>query len=349
MKGILSLFRLWLQTRLCHASTSIVFGCLDVVHRFFYTILGLDKHPDYFRDWQRDRIKNYPKVVYPLPETGPAPKPRFSIWDTRGFYTTTVFFHYLDHQQAKAFLPRGLELDPALVNAEGLYPVAYMFGYQQDLRRVWMKLHGINYLEFAIGVLGLKCPSAQGYTGPFMYMPRLFLNRFYPTWLGWLCGYPKRLSRIVTGQDSYAVKSLFRGKPIFEAKFQPQGVVGGWRDFPNFQPWMRQLAAPQANCFFDDGFLFLYYDWPWRYARIQGVCGSVTVESDDIPGLPRGTHSFDSIDSSPVGGFRLAIPWELVAPFATKTLPQPFGDEDELPGPAARSTGAAATSGSPPA
>ncbi len=338
---ILNLFRRYLQTTFCHATSSIFFGCVDVVEHATYTILGRDRHPPYYRGWQAEC---FPPRQYPLPETGPAPKPRFSIWDTRGFYTTTVFFRYLTADQAKQFLPPGLELEPSLIDAQGMYPMVYMFGYQQDLRRVWNPLRGINYLEFAIGVLGLKCPSAPGYNGPFMYMPRLFLNRFYPTWLGWLCGYPKILKRVSTGPASYTVKSLFRGEPMIDAQFEPHGTIGPWQAFEHFAPWRRQMAAPTANSYVDDGFLFLYFDWPWRYALMQAVSGTVKVTTDDIPGLPRGTYRFDGIDSSPVGGFRLAIPWELVAPFATGELPHPF--EDLAPAEPAAAAAAQASTGS---
>lgn len=341
MKAILSLYRRFVQSQFGHVTASLFFGCLDVVHYIIYSILGLNAPPNYDAKWQKDRLKNYPEVPYPLPQTG-APKPKFSIWDTRGFYTTALLFHYIDQEQVKKFLPKGLELDPEVVDAEGRYPVAYMFGYQQDLQRIWNKFPGVNYLEFGVAVLALRCPGTAGYQGPFMYMPRLYLNRFYPTWLGWLCGYAKQLARISVGPDHYTVKSFFKGKPILEAKFEPHGTIGGWREFPKFEPWRSLLSVPAANHFVDDGFLFLYYDWPWRYALMQPVDATVTVTTDDIPGLPRGTYQFDGIDSSSAGGLRLSIPWELVAPFATTELPHPIVDDTYLENlePVAAGTGA---------
>jgi hypothetical protein len=321
MRLLFHLYRAMLRSSIVDTLDCIFWGLLDMVMRVVYWIVGLDRAPAFFTGWQQEHFCFYPPVKYPLPDRS-LEKPRFTWLDARGVYTGAVIFRHIPLETVEQLVSPGLILQPELITPDRTYPVVYLFGYQQDLRQSWMPIRGVNYLEFAVGVLGadMANPSKDGYTGPFLYMPRLFLNRLYPTILGLLCCYPKRWERIATTEDTYTVKSLLGGKPILEGRFKPSGAIGKPADFTCFPRWRMLLSKSGINRFSGSHFIYLDYDWGWNYSLMQPLTGTVEVFEDGIPGLPRGKYTFDPLTTDVIGAFRIAIPFEWVPPFRRAEL-----------------------------
>jgi hypothetical protein len=297
--------------------SSLGFGAVDTVEGLLYGALGLDRRPLFFRDWQTDRLAFDPPAVYPLVHPRGTPSPSFSVADARANYTAAVVPRRLSASEIAPWLPPGFGLDPAFADERGRYPVCYTFGYHQDLRRVWMIANGIAYLEVCIGVLGVRHLSAKpGFQGPFVFMPRLDLNRLYPTVLGRMVGLPKHWIRIETEAARYTVK----GK--YAASFDPYGQRAKPGDFPLLASWQELLSMPLVTQT-SIGHLYMYFDWGWPYSWIQPIRGSLECLAPEIACMPPGRFDFAGIDEDPAGAFRIAMPWEMQAPFSRRSIPPP--------------------------
>ncbi|HEY0758973.1 MAG TPA: hypothetical protein VGD59_06935 [Acidisarcina sp.] len=313
------------DSTLSHWIWSIVMGVTDVLDELFDRLTGRAAAPAYFRSWQ-----NRPPPKYPLPDLEHDLPIKTSHADICGEYLVTLLFSYIPVEEIKATLSGDLHIDPKNIRADGTHPVIYMFGYTENLHRVWNPLRGPSYLEYAVGVPNLYISGDQGYVGPFLYLPVLHLNRVYPTILGRLAGYRKYLSRITTTENTYQIKTLFSGKPLLSATFEPIGAIETPPHEANLDKWQGLLGQPGANPYLWGQTLFLHYHWGWNYSMMQPVNAQVTV-SQDMPALPKGTYNWKAITSAsfvalqvPEGSFRCSIPFELLPPFSrAKLVPMP--------------------------
>jgi hypothetical protein len=321
MTILFHVYRAMMRNRVLDAIDCVFWGLLDMAMRVIYAILGLDRAPKFFTGWQQEHFCFIPPVKYPLSDKS-LEKPRFSWLDARGVYTGAIVFRHLPLETVRELTKPGLDLEPDLITPEQTYPVVYLFGYQQDLRQSWMPVRGVNYLEFGVLVLGANMadPKKEGDTGPFLYLPRLFLNRLYPTILGLLCCYPKRWTRVDTTENTYTVKTLAGGKPMLEGRFEPTGVIGKPADFPDFPQWRKLLSKAGINRFSGTHFIYADYDWGWNYSMMEPLNGSIEVFEDGVPGLPKGKYTFDPLTVDSIGAFRVVIPFEWVPPFRRSEL-----------------------------
>jgi hypothetical protein len=51
-------------------------------------------------------------------------------------------------------------------------------------------------------------------------------------------------------------------------------------------------------------------------ATLQAIHGEVRIDASFVRGLPRGGFPFEGIDSGPLGGFLIEVPWTLSLPFS---------------------------------
>lgn len=261
-----------------------------------------------------------PEPHFPLPETRNDLPVKPEACDACGKYLSTMIGTYVDADRLSKLLPPGTSLDPAHIH-DGKHSLVLMFGYTQNLKRVFWPFSGMTYLEFLVGVPNLQLDTNQKYITRFFYLPVLHLNRFYPTLLGWLVGYRKRWSRMEAGENTYTIRTLFSGKKILEAKF---GVDAALEKFDG-QHWEDLLNQPQVNPFGDDK-LFLHFHWDWDDAAFRPVTADLTLY-EEIPGMSPGTYHFQSIEvgqwrdgMAPEGSIRIVCPFELLAPFSLSLL-----------------------------
>ncbi len=187
----------------------------------------------------------------------------------------------------------------------------------------------MRYVEFAVCIptVRLKDCRLESYTGPFFYLPRLHLNRLYPTILGWGIGYKKRWSRMSTTENSYSISTLWNSTPLLHAEFRPDGEASDSPKDEKFTRWQNLLAQPHANTYLLDTLLFLHFQWAWNLSKFQSVGAKAKVFTNDIPGLPKGDYEWPPLDMSkwngpeaPTGAFRAMMPYQLLFPFSRRQL-----------------------------
>jgi hypothetical protein len=313
---------IFFNSEISHWIWSIVMGVTDVIDLFIDRLTGLGRAPAYFNSWQ-----NLPLPKFPLPYLPHDLPIKTSKWDICGEYLVTLLFSYIPASEVQSTLTGGLRLDPANIRADGTHPVIYLFGYTEDMHRVWNPLRGPSYLEYGVCVPNVYITGDEGYLGPFLYLPVLHLNRLYPTVLGRLAGYRKFLSRIATTENSYEIKTLLTDTPLVSATFEPTGPVEVGHCQKNMERWEQLLGQPNANPYLWGQTLFLHYHWGWEFSQIQAVNANVTVHRD-MPAFPKGTYhwkgigteSFVTTDQVPEGAFRCSIPFELLPPFSRSKL-----------------------------
>jgi hypothetical protein len=318
------------NNRTYHRIVALPLAPLDTAFGYVYKFLERKRPIVYWPDAQSASEPSF-QLLSANPDLPVAP----DISDARGKYVTTIVGTYVDAERVEALLPKGLSLDPARIK-NGKHALILMFGYTQNLRRGFWPLPGMSYLEFVVGVpnVMLDEDKSDSYITRFFYIPVLYLNRFYPTLLGWLAGYRKRWKRIQVERTSfmnlpaatYRIQSLLRGKKILEASFHPPVV----REVivTKIERWADLLEQPNVNLLGGEN-LFLHYYWDWDHAQaFEPVDATVTVY-EDIPGLAPGTYQFRGLDerqwqdpNAPEGSVTFVSPFELLPPFSLALLRQ---------------------------
>jgi len=309
-------FLVWLYDRTpFHWFISVVATPFYWVAGAFYRLLNLINPIRLWQDWQ-----NLPLPQFPLP-LGPHDIPvKTRGCDDCGRYVGTLVGTYVDAAQVAAILPPGASLDPAHIHS-GQHALILLFGYTENLHFVWSPFRGMNYLECGVAVPHIRIDDNVEYITRFFYIPRLYLNRFYPVILGWIVGYRKALARVSTTVNTYSIKSLFAGKPMLDAEF----TIYPDQKASNADHWKELLEEPHLNTFGADK-LFLHYHWDWSNAQMQPVDAKVTLHRN-FPGIAAGTYNFKGIDlgqwsdgRAPMGACRLTTPFELLLPFSLRKL-----------------------------
>jgi hypothetical protein len=302
-----------------HWFASIVLGFWDTL---FGVIYRAQQHLFRISLWKD--LQHRPSPPYPLPMTNNDIPVKPDRSDVAGQYIATMIVTSADVADLKAVLPRDAEFDPAQIHNDR-HAIIYMFGYTENLHRVWNPLPGINYMEFAVGIPSVRIKREGGYDSPFFYLPTLYLSRFYPVLMGWMVGYRKHWGLVYGRDKTYEIATL-GGKKILSASFEiaalPQLITRGSK-VVHSREWLDQ---PHANPFGPDEFLYLHFHWDWKNALLEPVTADVEV-FDALPGLPSGKHHFEPLDrgecrdgKAPIGAFRLWAPFELLSPFSRKAL-----------------------------
>ncbi len=311
-----------LDTPIMHWAGSLTFGPLDALYSLYWSATGGPSVP-YWKDWQSRKLPSYP---LPLVRDDLPVKP--SHCDACGAYLVTMVVTYADLKLLRPLIPRQLEFDPNRIH-DGLHPIIYMFGYTQHLHRVWMPISGFGYLEFGVGIPGLRrWKPSQKFQGPFTFVPVLYLQQLYPTFMGWLVGYNKQLRKMSTQEAAYTIRDRYSTQEIIQASFKPSATAEDPPPADHISHWADLTMQPQANRFLEDSLLFLHYHLAWPNAIVQPVDAEVEVKVDvGIPGLKVGKYHWPGIDigkavpgRAPEGAFRMWAPFELLGPFTRETL-----------------------------
>ena len=230
-------------------------------------------HPiNLWKDWQ-----NRPQPSYPIPLTADDLPVETRLCDGVGNYLSTMVGTYVDADNLSKLLPSGTSLDPAHIH-NGEHALIMLFGYTEDLHFAWWPFRSMNYLEFVLAVPHIRIDDDVEYVSRFFYIPTLHLNRFYPVILGWMVGYRKKWSRVAATNNTYTIKSLFRGRPLLHAEFTSLKLQGREKT----EHWKELCEEPHLNPFGDDK-LFLHFHWDWLRASFEPVDATVTLYQD-FPG-----------------------------------------------------------------
>ena len=299
-----------------HWFASILLGFWDTLFGVIYRVQQYFFPISLWKDWQ-----HRPSPHYPIGMTDNDIPVRPERSDAAGQYIATIIVTRADVASLRAILPPDAELDPAYIHY-GQHAIIYMFGFTENLHRVWNPLPGVNYMEFAVGIPSVRIKRKDGYDFPFFYLPTLYLSRFYPVLMGWMVGYRKHWGWVYGQDKTYEIARL-RGKRILSASFEIAPVPALVMN--KADNWQDLLNQPHANPFGPDEYLYLHYHWDWQNALLQPVMADVEV-FEALPGLPPGKYRFGPLDTAAgldgmtTGAMRVCAPFELLPPFSRKAL-----------------------------
>jgi uncharacterized protein with NAD-binding domain and iron-sulfur cluster len=220
-------------------------------------------------------------------------------------------------------LPEGLELAPQTLAGPGQHPVVLFFGWQDKVRPNFSPL-GMNYLEFIISVPYVRHADPalrQAVPGPFIYMPRLYLDKLSPVWLGvYAYGYRKALSQITADGDDYIVKEHRSGRPIVACSFKKAGSTGAVTDFPHMSRVQRAYSLPLISRTILGTWLYSYFDFALGQALVQPIDMTVKIYNSEATGLTPGVYKVPSIEGGSLGGFFMSTAASISNPFQSYAL-----------------------------
>ncbi len=225
----------------------------------------------------------------------------------------------LPRADVEELLPLGLELAPQTLTFPDKHPVFVMFSH--DHFEAWFGDMDYNELMVAVPYVQRTALHVAN-RGPFIYMPRLYLDEELPTRLGnLLYGFEKQRGMIVNGSDSYTVHSQDDGQLIASATFAEAGSPRSPSSVPLFRSVRKVFDMPtisQALRIVDDDafeerdfvspFLSctVSYDFSDETATVQPLTATVEFTGALTPqGLPRGPIAVPSIQTDVLGAFRL--------------------------------------------
>jgi hypothetical protein len=224
------------------------------------------------------------------------------------------------------FLPGGLSFG---VKEPDKVSIVVLFSEQKRVRPAFAPFGGVNYLEVAIVLTNVfSSDPTDEYGGPYIYMPRIFLNSLGPTAIGAnLYGFRKQMARINRVGDSFLVRN---SEGEISVNFQIGTQLGQIRDFAQARTLYDILKQPIICETPQGGFIWCYIDYHFNRASFQGLTGDcgikqggfeavIDIKSDAGP-LVAAKGEEKKI---PAWGVRLLTDWSI-------TLPVRMGEFDGL-------------------
>jgi hypothetical protein len=271
-------------------------------------------HPEYREYWRHlEPIRRFTTAA--LADSSP-PLPPAQV----GIYFSSVVILTIETEIARGLLADGLELGPQNLTPSGTHPLLCMFGYQRDVRPPF-PFPGMDYLEFIAALPWVHWRQASNSCGrPFVFMPRLYLNRFLPTILGWICGYAKQLARLHMKETFYHVRNLFTPDPLAEGRFMRKGEPGPPSAFKFFPPIQEVFEQRFIGKSLLGTFVCTDFRFDFKEARMQAIDADLDIKEECVQGLPALLYSVKGIDQHPLGAFQLHVRWHLTPPFDCSLL-----------------------------
>ncbi|MCC2656365.1 MAG: hypothetical protein K0Q76_1473 [Panacagrimonas sp.] len=213
----------------------------------------------------------------------------------------------LPREIVQSMLEPGLTLAPQDLTPATQHPVLLLFGWQSDVRPNRVPFGGGRYMEFIVSVPFVQHRDARLHDrcpGPFIYMPRLFLDQLFPTLLGiWGYGYNKSLATIRADQRDYTVFRRNTQSALISASYQAVGATGSETDFPHFSVARKPYGLPLISRTLFGSWHYSFYDFALGQALIQPIEMTIKVYSREVGGLPPGTYTVPSIQKQGLGAF----------------------------------------------
>jgi hypothetical protein len=258
--------------------------------------------------------------------------------DGMGGFTATFVSTYEKRDKLAALLPSGAHLgSPKDLPDPDSHPVLLMFAVHTDARPVWrnFRFNSMRYREIAIGIPHVRlAPEFRVPDREFMFFPRLYLDHFTPTLLGWLFGFAKRLRRIGDTESKFLVSSLSGSEPqvesatdnsIVAAKHAGRAALLHPPSVPEFQRFISWLEQPIVSKAWWGKFRCVYFHVEWSFGLVTPARVDMTVLKDDIPGLSPRKHvsaaaSLSGDQRTDGVAYIVTAPWRLLLPFDIKVL-----------------------------
>ncbi len=247
--------------------------------------------------------------------------------EARGTLDARVVVLSLPRRDVERLLPHGLQLAPQPLTMPDRHPVFMLFSHENF--DAWFG--EMDYRELLLGVPWVELADAHvPNRGPFIYMPRLYLDEALPRVLGnRIYGFEKLSAVIDVDDDSYTVRDDRGGELLVQGRFEATGepvapeTLGAWGEL---QEMFEQPTISQAMRIVDDNAFYRRTGGPFlccnnRYRfdheelRVTPLRARVRVTGDFSPaGFPSGSFEAPSIAEQVVGAFHMRVPQEISLP-----------------------------------
>ncbi len=253
----------------------------------------------------------------------------------------------LPKAEVQRLLPVGLELAPNPLSPVGKHPVLVQLSHWR------FEFGNMDYDEAMLAVPYVQLSSCdEPRRGPFLYMPRLYLNEELPRLMGvHLYGYEKLEAaidrRFPAGSEpgSYRVSAEGSGAPLLDAAFTPSGPSGSPSSFASFAQLRQLLEMPtlsQAARIWDADAassndlspylasnIVYHFDAP--DTQLVGVGVRLTIASSYTPHGLTGTYEVPPLQATVAPGnvpkvdaaFRISVKVGVALPSSPATLRYP--------------------------
>lgn len=233
-----------------------------------------------------------------------------SVWAV-GHYAALFVTMPIERAAAEKMIPAGLELAPQNLTGAGEHPLLMMFGHHTDVHPSFLPIRGWSYHEFLVAIPWVRRRGVEEVDST---MPKLYLDNCPMVLAGWIYGFPKVRARIDASGNEYAVRSLFGGRRVIEARWTDGGTSGHISDFPNAAAVEPTFRQPFIQRFPPLPFERSVMTFDLDTAVIQSAVAEVTITQSFLPGLPTGPRTFPAIAETPLGAFTIQVPWTLSPP-----------------------------------
>ena len=247
--------------------------------------------------------------------------------EARGTLDARVVVLGLPRRDVERLLPSGLQLAPQPLTMPDRHPVFMLFS--QENFDAWFG--EMDYRELLLGVPWVEQADAHvPNRGPFIYMPRLYLDEALPRVLGnRIYGFEKLSATIDVEDDAYTVRDEHGGELLVSGRFEVAGepvapeTLDAWGEL---QEMFEQPTISQAMRIVDDNAFYRRTGGPFlscnnRYRfdheelRLTPLRATVRITGDFSPAsLPSGSFEVPSIAEHVLGAFHMQVPQEISLP-----------------------------------
>lgn len=247
--------------------------------------------------------------------------------EAKGVLDARVVTLALPRRDVEQLLPAGLKLAPQPLTMPDRHPVFMLFS--QECFDAWFD--EMDYNELLLGVPWVELEEQHlPNRGPFIYMPRLYLDEVLPRVLGnVLYGFEKQAAAVEVTDESFTVRDESGSALLVDGRFDGAGEPVAPAALPHFDAVQQMLEQPtisQALRIVDSHAFYRRAGGPFlccinRYrfddpsTRVTPLRATVRVTGDfSPPGFPTGTFEVGSLAAEPLGAFHIRVPQEISLP-----------------------------------
>ncbi|MCH9680941.1 MAG: NAD(P)-binding protein, partial [Deltaproteobacteria bacterium] len=239
---------------------------------------------------------------------------------TEGTLDAQIVPLVLPRRDVRRLLPAGLELAPQPLVMPDRHPVFFSFSHERF--DPWLGEMNYHELMFGIPWVQLADPHVRN-RGPFIYMPRLYLDDSTARRLGSLLyGLEQQPARFETSGERHAVHADEGDALLVEGTFTDPGSVTRPPLAPGFalvRQMFEQPTISQGRRIFDPhafhhhaGGPFLasinHYGFDADDAELTPVRATVRIGGDfDPAGFPTGSYAVEPLSDTALGAFRIRV------------------------------------------
>lgn len=240
-----------------------------------------------------------------------------------GQYATTIIIVPLPRNEVAGMLEKGLELAPLppevrAVVPDGKHPVLFTLGSQTNVHPSRFAIFNLDYLEASADIPLVRPVKNGGSDQTYFYTSRIYLTKLFPLLLGLVYGLPKEKADMGMGNECYAVNDHSDCELILECAMETDGAPGKPSDYPLFDKVIPRLLGDSVISRVLGMFIWFRFEWNFDQATIQPMKASLNLARPVHKGAPTGRFQAPSLNTSPLGSFRIFTPWEMFMPHRYK-------------------------------